>query len=783
MPPIANAGLNQIFDPTKTNSSQVILDGSDSRDADGGNLTSFSWTQVNGPPVILEGADTSKATFVAPKVSKDTTLTFRLTVTDNDNATSSAITSVLLKHANTPPVVVITPGNQTIEITGGNTFEVTLDGASTTDDGNITSYRWTQISGPTVSLTGADTANPSFIIPQVSRDTTLTFRLTVTDNDNATSSAITNVLVKHVNTPPLADAGTNQTVNENTTNVILDGSKSIDRDGTIKLYVWKQINNNGADPTVVLVNANTSKASFTAPSVKKDTKLTFLLTVTDNDNATSTASTSVLVMNVNIPPVANAGKDQTVNEGATNVKLDGTGSHDPDGTISKYSWTQTAGPTVTLSNASNPTPTFTAPQVNANTTLTFALTVTDNDRATSSNTATANVKVKHVVVNVNHPPIANAGPSQNINRVVTVTLDGSKSNDPDAGDKITAYQWAQIAGPTVTLTGANTANPTFTSPSVNKNTTLTFSLVVTDSKGAISTNPATVNIFVNKAIPGAGTSLTLDPVANVPWNAKIALTGKLATTGTSKVGIGGKTLTFTGTGVGSSLGSITTRTDGTFNVTSVAPNTVGTGWTVQAHFAGDPSYKLSDSAIRKYNTLKHSVSLTVQSPSGSSSSVLWGMPITFTATLADVSNGAPIPIAGELIAFTGSGIVATTPSSTTDNTGHAILSTVSPSTVKTGLVYQAKFAGDSLYNAQNSATGKFDTTAHATSLTVSISPTSVAPSGKFAVSGKLMDTSTTPAPTPLSKMTIKFTVTSPLKIGSITTDSSGSYSQANLAAT
>ena len=38
-------------------------------------------------------------------------------------------------------------------------------------------------------------------------------------------------MLTHANESPIASAGSNQTVNENTTTVILDGSKSIDRDG------------------------------------------------------------------------------------------------------------------------------------------------------------------------------------------------------------------------------------------------------------------------------------------------------------------------------------------------------------------------------------------------------------------------------------------------------------------------------------------------------------------------------------------------------------------------
>lgn len=84
----------------------------------------------------------------------------------------------------------------------------------------------------------------------------------------------------------------------------------------------------------------------------------------------------------NSPPVANAGADRTVAEGAV-ATLQGSGS-DSDGTITAYSWTQTAGPAVSLSGASTATASFTAPQVSANTVLIFRLTVTDNQGATGT---------------------------------------------------------------------------------------------------------------------------------------------------------------------------------------------------------------------------------------------------------------------------------------------------------------------------------------------------------------------------------------------------------------
>ena len=104
----------------------------------------------------------------------------------------------------------------------------------------------------------------------------------------------------------------------------------------------------------------------------------------------------------NQPPAANAGIDQTVNEGTTGVTLSGGSSTDSDGTITSYSWRQTAGPTVTLSSTNTATVRFDAPSVTADTTLTFELTVTDNGGASASDTV--NVLVKNVDQTPPPPP-------------------------------------------------------------------------------------------------------------------------------------------------------------------------------------------------------------------------------------------------------------------------------------------------------------------------------------------------------------------------------------------
>ncbi len=71
---------------------------------------------------------------------------------------------------------------------------------------------------------------------------------------------------------------------------------------------------------------------------------------------------------------------------------------------------------------------------------------------------------------------AEAGPDQEVVTGSTVTLSGSGSSK--RASPSLSYRWAQTGGVSVTLSGAATASPTFTAPSVR--TDLVFTLVVND---------------------------------------------------------------------------------------------------------------------------------------------------------------------------------------------------------------------------------------------------------------------------------------------------------------
>lgn len=92
----------------------------------------------------------------------------------------------------------------------------------------------------------------------------------------------------------------------------------------------------------------------------------------------------------NLPPTADAGPDQTVDE-RTEVLLSGSGT-DPNGTISSYSWVQTEGRTVALSGADTQSASFTTFYVESDEELVFRLTVTDDENTTATDTVNITVR-------------------------------------------------------------------------------------------------------------------------------------------------------------------------------------------------------------------------------------------------------------------------------------------------------------------------------------------------------------------------------------------------------
>jgi len=131
--------------------------------------------------------------------------------------------------------------------------------------------------------------------------------------------------------------------------------------------------------------------------------------------------------------------------------------------------------------------------------------------------------VNITVSNVNHAPVANAGPAQNVAGGTVVTLSGS-GTDVD-GDAMT-YAWLQTAGAAVTLSDATITNPTFTAPAATAtDQVFTFELTVSDA--VMGSVPSAVTITVpalgacnpaDNTTCGAGSVVNPDAAAKVTFN-------------------------------------------------------------------------------------------------------------------------------------------------------------------------------------------------------------------------------------------------------------------------
>jgi hypothetical protein len=176
------------------------------------------------------------------------------------------------------------------------------------------------------------------------------------------------------NQPPVADAGTDiiSYVDEE---VVLDGSGSYDTDGTVQGYEWQC----SSHPAIPVSGLETSRPRFT-PATEDIYR--FKLRVRDNEGVWSAydmVDVTVLGKDVNLPPVADAGADRTVEVGQK-ITLDGSGSQDADGYVSDYEWTCTTH-TVTMQNEDGPSPSF-VPDGEGD--FIFQLVVTDDQGARSA---------------------------------------------------------------------------------------------------------------------------------------------------------------------------------------------------------------------------------------------------------------------------------------------------------------------------------------------------------------------------------------------------------------
>ena len=184
-PPVANAGADQ---DVKTGD-KVNLDGSNSSDADGNNLT-YRWTFASipdGSKVVL-----NDSTSVRPNFTADVVGSYVLQLMVNDGTVNSMPDIVVVRaYSDNAPPVANAGADQ--DVKKGSLIRVDAS-ASRDPDGDILTYNWYIVSKPSGSNSTLD--DPTNVQPTMMADTTGYYILGLTVSDGKLESSADRVIIR-----------------------------------------------------------------------------------------------------------------------------------------------------------------------------------------------------------------------------------------------------------------------------------------------------------------------------------------------------------------------------------------------------------------------------------------------------------------------------------------------------------------------------------------------------------------------------------------------------------
>ena len=431
--PVADAGPDQTVDEDTL----VTFDGSGSTDNTG--IVNYTWTFDDGGEQTLHDVNPTYM-FANPGI-----YTVTLNVSDAGGLYDTDTMTVTVNDT-TPP----TADAGSDSWVNPDTI-VVLDGSGSWDYVGIDNYTWTfDDSGPQI-LYGM---SPAYNFTNIG---TFDVTLTVTDAAGNWDSDVVTISVITDTTSPTADAGADQSVDEDTL-VTFDGSGSSDNIG-ISNYTWSF-----TDGTLVTLYDVGPTYTFATPGIYVVT-----LNVTDLVGNYDIDTVEITVLDVT-DPIADAGPDQNVDED-TLVTFDGSGSFDNVG-VANYTWTFDDGGAQALYGMS-PEYNFTNPGI-----YDVMLNVTDD---------AGNWDADNLIVTVSDAtdPVADAGADQEVDEDTEVSFNGTGSSD-NVG--ISNYTWTFDDDGAQTLYGEEPVY-TFSEPG-----TYTVTLNVSDAAGNWDTDTMTVTV-------------------------------------------------------------------------------------------------------------------------------------------------------------------------------------------------------------------------------------------------------------------------------------------------
>lgn len=190
---------------------------------------------------------------------------------------------------------------------------------------------------------------------------------------------------------------------------------------------------------------------------------------------------------VNSAPVIEIA-DQEVASGSS-VQMVVTAT-DAEGDTLNFAWLQKSGIAVELEGGTTDKASFTAPRVNEDSVLTFDVMVNDPHTLVTGTVT--------ITIQANNAPVLEdiADQSQDENKSVSLSASATDAENDEIN-----YRWEQTSGTSVTLSNSNTANASFTSPSVTADETLSFTVYASDGMSETST---TANVTVKNVATNTG---------------------------------------------------------------------------------------------------------------------------------------------------------------------------------------------------------------------------------------------------------------------------------------
>ncbi|MFL5789597.1 MAG: PKD domain-containing protein, partial [Flavisolibacter sp.] len=242
--PIANAGADQII-TLPVNTVQLTGNATDS----GSIITSYKWVQANGPTGSTIASDTSLITSVSGLVVGN--YQFTLTVKDSIGNAASSTTKVTV-NPQPPASRPVANAGQDIIISLPNS-NVVLSGSASDSGSVITSYHWTELSGPS----SATLINPDSASTTASGLTSGNYQLQLMVTDSI-GNISTDTIKVTVNQPPQVNAGADQIINLPASSVTVTGTAT-DADGTIASVQWTEVS---GPSSATITNTNQLQTSI-----------------------------------------------------------------------------------------------------------------------------------------------------------------------------------------------------------------------------------------------------------------------------------------------------------------------------------------------------------------------------------------------------------------------------------------------------------------------------------------------------------------------------------------